>query len=258
MSSPLFSDKVFDSARSTSYEGSMTLKGTINKTILLFATLLIPAFWVWFKMSGVATMEPVARMAYAMNNGIMGYMIGGLIIGFISILVMMFKKSWSPFLAPVYAAAEGVVLGSISMFFELMYPGIVIQAVGITLLIFAIMLSAYRSGLLRATPMVTKVIVFATIGVGIFYGIMMLMNLFGATSLANFYAGNSGLSIGISAVVAGIAAFNLILDFAFVEQQVEQGAPQYMEWFAGVGLLATLIWLYLEILRLLSKLQSRD
>ncbi|MCX8483116.1 MAG: Bax inhibitor-1/YccA family protein, partial [Crocinitomicaceae bacterium] len=166
--------------------------------------------------------------------------------------------SWSPYLAPIYAAAEGVLLGSISMFFELMYPGIVIQAVGITLLIFAIMLSAYRSGLLRATPMVTKVIVFATIGVGVFYGIMMLMNLFGATSLASFYAGNSMLSIGISAVVAGIAAFNLILDFAFIEDQVEQGAPQYMEWFASVGLLATLIWLYLEILRLLSKLQSRD
>ena len=144
------------------------------------------------------------------------------------------------------------------MFFELMYPGIVIQAVGITLLIFAIMLMAYRSGLLRATPMFTKVLMFATMGVGAFYLIMMVMNLFGAHSLSNFYAGSSLLSIGISGLVAGIAAFKLILDFTFIEQQAEQGAPKYMEWFASVGLLATLIWLYLEILRLLSKLQSRD
>jgi uncharacterized YccA/Bax inhibitor family protein len=258
MSSPLFSGKVFDSARSTSYEGSMTVSGTINKSILLFATLLVPAFWVWNKMSGVADMAAEDRMSYAINNGVQGYMIGGLIIGFISILIMMFKKSWSPYLAPIYAAAEGVLLGSISMFFELMYPGIVIQAVGITLLIFAIMLMAYRSGLLRATPVFTKVLMFATMGVGAFYLIMMVMNLFGAHSLSNFYAGSSLLSIGISALVAGIAAFNLILDFTFIEQQAEQGAPKYMEWFASVGLLATLIWLYLEILRLLSKLQSRD
>ena len=92
MSSPLFSDKVFDSVRSTSYEGSMTLKGTINKSLLLFATLLVPAFWVWNKMSGVAEMAPLDRMSYAQNNGIMGYMIGGLIIGFISVLIMMFKR----------------------------------------------------------------------------------------------------------------------------------------------------------------------
>lgn len=258
MSSPLFSDKVFDSVRSSSYEGSMTVKGTINRTFLLFITLIVPAFWIWFKMLGDANAPAIDNYQYAIQHGIFGYMMAGLIIGLITMLVMMFKKSWSPVLAPVYAAAQGLVLGALSMFFELQYPGIVMQAVSITLLIFAIMLVAYRTGALRATPMFTKVLMFATFGVMAFYGIMMLMNLFGASSLMNFYAGNSGLSIGISVVVAAIAAFNLILDFTFIEQQANYGAPKYMEWFAGVGLLATLIWLYIEILRLLSKLQSRD
>ena len=132
------------------------------------------------------------------------------------------------------------------------------QAVMITLLIFGIMLLAYRTGVLRATPMFTKIIMFATVGVGLFYMIMMVMNLFGAHGLSNFYHGSSPLSIGISLLVAGIAAFNFIIDFAIIEDQSRMGAPKYMEWFAGVGLLATLIWLYIEILNLLAKMQSRD
>ena len=115
-----------------------------------------------------------------------------------------------------------------------MYDGIVMNAVGITLLIFAAMLLAYRSGLLRATPMFTKIIVFATMGVGVFYLITMVMGMFGVES---FYHGSSPMSIGISALIAGIAAFNLILDFDFIERQSAQGAPKYMEWFAGVALL---------------------
>jgi uncharacterized YccA/Bax inhibitor family protein len=250
MSSPLFSEKAFDATRSGSYEGAMTLKGTVDKSILLFLTLLVPAAWIWFKMGG----DP----EFAMNNGVKGYMIGGLIIAVISIIVMSFKKAWSPYLAPVYAAAEGVVLGALSMFFESMYPGIVFQAVGITLGIFALMLLAYKTGVLRATPLFTKVIYMATAGIAIFYLIMMVMNMFGASSLSNFYAGNSLMSIGISVVIAGVAAFNFILDFNFIEEQSKAGAPKYMEWYSGVALLATLIWLYIEILRLLSKLQSRD
>jgi uncharacterized YccA/Bax inhibitor family protein len=249
MSSPLFSEKAFSSVRSGTYEGAMTVRGTIDKTILLFFTLLVPAIWIWSKMGG--------NPEYAMNNGIQGYLIGGLIIGVISMLVMMFKKSWSPYLAPVYAAAEGVVLGALSMFFEYMYPGIVMQAVGITLGIFALMLAAYKFKILRATPMFTKILYFAIAGVGLFYLVMMVMNLFGAHGLSSFYAGSSPLSIGLSAVIAGIAAFSLIMDFTFIEEASNAGAPKYMEWYAGVGLLATLIWLYIEILRLLSKL-NRD
>lgn len=250
MSSPLFSEKAFSATRSGSYEGSMTLKGTVDKSIVLFLTLLAPAVWIWNKMGG----DP----EYAINNGVQTYMYGGLIIGLISILIMSFKKSWSPYLAPVYAAAEGVLLGALSMFFEAMFPGIVMQAVAITMGIFALMLVLYKTNVLRATPMFTKVIYIATAGVGIFYLLMMVLNLFGVHGLANFYAGSSPMSIGLSVLIAGIAAFNLIMDFTFIEEASNAGAPKYMEWYAGVGLLATLIWLYIEILRLLAKLQSRD
>ncbi|MDA0686986.1 MAG: Bax inhibitor-1/YccA family protein [Bacteroidetes bacterium] len=250
MSNPLFSEKAFSASR-TDYtdQGVMTLNGTINKSILLFATMLLPAAWLWFKLGGGSNLD------YAANNGLMTYAISGMVIGLISSLVMMFKKSLSPYLAPIYAAAEGLFLGAISMIFESAYEGIVMNAIGITLLVFAAMLLAYRSGLLRATPMFTKVIVFATMGVGVFYLITMIMGFFGVES---FYYGNSPVSIGISALIAGIAAFNLILDFSFIEQQSNAGAPKYMEWFSGVALLMTLVWLYLEILRLLAKLQSRD
>ena len=254
MSSPLFSEKAFDSARSATYEGEMTVSGTVNKTIALFIMMILPAAFLWMKF-GVQGGEGEAGLAYAFNNGLTGYMIGGMIVGFIASLVMMFKQSWASFLAPVYAAAEGLFLGAVSLVFNTMYDGIVMNAVGITLLIFAVMLLAYRSGLLRATPMFTKIIVFATVGVGVFYLITMVMGMFGVQS---FYYGSSPMSIGISALIAGIAAFNLILDFDFIERQSANGAPKYMEWFAGVALLMTLVWLYLEILRLLAKLQSRD
>jgi len=254
MSSPFLSDKAFDGARVASYDGEMTVSGTVNKTITLFLMMIIPAAFLWLKFD-VQGGEGAEGLSYAFNNGLSGYMWGGLIVGFIASLVMMFKQTWAPYLAPVYAAAEGLFLGAVSLVFNTMYDGIVMNAVGITLLIFAGMLLAYRSGLLRATPMFTKVIMFATMGVGLFYLITMIMGFFG---VENFYYGSSPLSIGISAVIAGIAAFNLIMDFDFIERQSAAGAPKYMEWFAGVALLMTLVWLYLEILRLLAKLQSRD
>ena len=254
MSSPFLSDKAFDGARVASYDGEMTVSGTVNKTITLFLMMIIPAAFLWLKFD-VQGGEGEEGLSYAFNNGLSGYMWGGLIVGFVASLVMMFKKSWAPYLAPVYAAAEGLFLGAVSLVFNTMYDGIVMNAVGITLLIFAAMLLAYRSGLLRATPMFTKVIMFATMGVGLFYLITMVMGMFGVES---FYYGSSPLSIGISALIAGIAAFNFIMDFDFIEKQSAAGAPKYMEWFAGVALLMTLVWLYLEILRLLSKLQSRN
>ena len=254
MSSPFLSDKAFDGARVASYDGEMTVSGTVNKTITLFLMMIIPAAILWLKFD-VQGGEGAEGLSYAFNNGLSGYMWGGLIVGFVASLVMMFKQAWAPYLAPVYAAAEGLFLGAVSLVFNTMYDGIVMNAIGITLLIFVGMLLAYRSGLLRATPMFTKVIMFATMGVGLFYLITMVMGMFGVES---FYYGSSPLSIGISALIAGISAFNLIMDFDFIEKQSAAGAPKYMEWFAGVALLMTLVWLYLEILRLLSKLQSRD
>lgn len=254
MSNPFFSDSAFSNAREASYSETMTISGTVNKTILLFALMVIPAGLLWLDM-GVQGGEGADGIGYAMNNGLSKYMWGGLITGLLASLIMMFKKSWAPVLAPVYAVGEGLFLGAISLVFNSFYDGIVMNAVGITMLVFTVMLLAYRSGLLRATPMFTKILIFATMGVGVFYLITMIMGMFGVQS---FYYGNSMMSIGVSALIAGIAAFNLIMDFAFIEQQSEMGAPKYMEWFSGVALLMTLVWLYLEILRLLAKLQSRD
>lgn len=249
MSNPILSEKTFEKARQAeagSYAGEvMTLKGTINKSILLFITLLVPAAWIWWKMGG----DPTAA------EGLKGWMIGSAILGFVISLVLMFKKSWAPVLAPLYAAVEGVFIGLISMVFNYFFDGIVMQAVGITLLVFAAMLVAYRTGLLRATPMFTKVIVMATLGVALFYLINMIVTWITGN---NWYAGSSTLSIIVSAVVAGIAAFNLILDFNMIEEGSKSGFPKYMEWFCAFGLMVTIVWLYLEILRLLAKLQSRD
>jgi uncharacterized YccA/Bax inhibitor family protein len=249
MSNPILSEKSFEDARQSAagtYSADvMTMKGTINKSILLFLTMLVPAAWIWWKMGG----NPENA------QGLMGYMIGSAILGFILSMVLVFKKSWAPFLAPAYAAVEGVFIGLISMVFNYLYDGIVMQAVGITLLIFTAMLLAYKTGLLRATPMFTKVIVMATMGVALFYLINMIVSWITGN---NWYAGNGTLSIIVSAVVAGIAAFNLILDFNMIEENSKAGAPKYMEWFCAFGLLVTIVWLYLEILRLMAKLSSRD
>jgi len=223
----------------------MTLKGTINKSILLFITLLVPAAWIWWKMGG----NPETA------GGLGGWIIGSAILGFVLSLIIVFKKSWAPVLAPLYAAVEGVFLGLVSMVFEYTYPGIVMEAVGVTLLVFAAMLVAYRTGLLRATPMFTKVIVMATLGVLLFYLINTVVTLI---THNNWYAGSSTLSIVVSAVVAGIAAFNLILDFNMIEEGSKSGFPKYMEWFCAFGLMVTIVWLYLEVLRLLAKLSRRD
>lgn len=247
MSNPILSEKTFDQneAGISAIHGEvMTMKGTINKTILLFLTMLAPAAWIWWKMGG----DPTQAV------GLQPYMFGSLAIGFIISLILVFKKEWAPVLAPVYAAAEGVFIGLVSMIYNFFYEGIVLQAVGITLLIFAAMLMAYKTGLLRATPMFVKIMVFATAGVAVFYLINMIVMAFGGTS---FYAGSSWLSIAVSVIIAGVAAFNLILDFNMIEEGAAYGAPKYMEWYCGFGLLVTLVWLYLEILRLLSKL-NRD
>ncbi len=249
MSSPLFSESTFENLRAESQTFSgetMTLKGAVNKSLLLFVTMLVPAVWIWWELEN---QDPW------ITNNMRTFLFGSLIVGFIIALVISFKKVWAPALAPVYAACEGVFLGIVSMFFNKMFPGIVLEASTITLLIFGAMLVAYRTGLIRATPMFMKVIVFATLGVGLFYLVTIVMGMFGVQS---FYSGNGTLSIIVSVVVAGIAAFNLILDFNLIDEQSKAGAPKYMEWYCAFGLLVTVVWLYIEILRLLSKLSSRN
>ena len=225
---------------------AMTLNGTVNKTAFLLVLTLVGAMYTWgmfFSSGGEANLMP--------------WVLGGAIGGFVVAMVTIFKKTWAPFTAPLYAALEGLFIGGISAIFEQRFPGIVMQAVGLTFGVMAALLIAYRSGVIKVTENFKLGIVAATGGIFLLYLVNIGMRLFGFEGMG-FIHDSSLLGIGFSVVVVIIAALNLVLDFDFIEQGVEQGAPKYMEWYAAFGLLVTLVWLYLEILRLLSKLQSRN
>jgi uncharacterized YccA/Bax inhibitor family protein len=181
---------------------------------------------------------------------------GGAIVGLVLGLITSFKQTWAPITAPLYALAEGVFIGALSAIFEMRYPGIVIQAVGLTFGVMAAMLMAYRSGLIRPTEKFKLGIVAATGGIMLLYLANMVMGFFGHSM--GFINGNSSIGILFSVVVVVIASLNLILDFDMIETGVQQRAPKYMEWYGAFALVVTLVWLYLEMLRLLSKLQSRN
>ena len=188
-------------------------------------------------------------MSYMIPVGIFG----GLIIAIITI----FKKEWSPITVPIYAILEGLALGSISFYFDEKYNGIVIQAIGLTLCILASLLIAYRSGIIKATENFKLGIFAATGGIFLIYLVSFIMSFFG-TSFSVLSPNNSSLmSIGISLFIVVIASLNLVIDFDFIEEGAEKGAPKYMEWYGAFGLLVTLIWLYLEILKLLAKTRNR-
>ena len=226
-------------------EQVMTINGTINRTGFLLILVLVGAMYSWSQFGGVASMPAMAPL-------VLGGAIGGLVLG----LVTAFKKTWAPVTAPLYALAEGVFIGALSAIFELRYPGIVMQAVGLTFGTMAALLLAYRSGLIRATEKFKLGIVAATGGIMLLYLANFSMGFFGHSM--GFINGSSGIGIAFSAVVVVIAALNLILDFDMIETGVQQGAPKYMEWYGAFALVVTLVWLYLEMLRLLSKLQSRN
>ena len=228
--------------------GTMTLNGTVNKTAFLLVLTLAGALFSWSQFS--------AAMAAGNPGAIMPYVWGGAIGGFIVALITVFKKTWSPVTAPLYAGLEGLFLGAISAMFELRYPGIVTQAVLATFGTLAALLMAYRSGLIKATENFKLGVVAATGGILVLYLVNIVMGFFGNS--IGFIHESGTIGILFSAFVVVIAALNLVLDFDFIEQGVERGAPKFMEWYAAFGLLVTLVWLYLEILRLLSKLQSRD
>ena len=229
--------------------GAMTLNGTVNKTGLLLVITLVGAMYSW---SQAAT-----SLASGDAGLLMPLALGGAIGGFIVALVTIFKKAWSPVTAPLYAGLEGLFLGAISAIFEMRYPGIVMQAVGLTFGTLAALLLAYRSGLIRATENFKLGVVAATGGIALLYLVNIGMRLFGFEGMGFIHEGGT-IGILFSVCVVIVAALNLVLDFDFIENGVEQRAPKYMEWYAAFSLLVTLVWLYLEILRLLSKLQSRD
>ena len=224
--------------------GVMTLNGTVTKTGILVLLAVITAAFAWQQVSGVAGTG---------STGI--YVWGGAIGGLVLALVTIFKKEWSPVTAPLYALVEGFFLGAISAVFEMRFPGIVFQAVLLTFGTLFALLFAYRSGFIKATENFKLGVVAATGGIALVYLATIVLGLFGIKIPMIHDSGIIG--IGFSLFVVVIAALNLVLDFDFIENGVEQGAPKYMEWYGAFGLMVTLVWLYIEFLRLLSKLQSR-
>ncbi len=245
-SNPVFKNELF---KTRTVDGQvMTVNGTINKTIILLILALVTAAWTWMRFSSATLVsENTAAGVAAGIAAVQPYMIGGLIAGLILALVAFFKPRTAPFTAPLYAIAEGFALGGISAIFEVRYPGIVIQAVGLTFATMAVMLFLYRSRLIRVTNKLRTGIMAATGGILLIYLADMVMGFFG---------GSIGLiSSGFSLLVVGIAAFNLLLDFDFIERASANGASQKMEWLGALALMVTLVWLYMELLRLLSKLR---
>ncbi len=238
-SNPVLNSALFKEATVTSpAEGTMTIGGTVNKTILLFLITLFTSVYTW-------KLALVGRGAGLIWVGV----IGGLVTG----LITTFKLDWAHITAPLYAAFEGLFLGAISAMFNAMYEGIVVKAVLLTFGVMMVMLLLYRLGVLKATPGFVKWLVIATGGIAAYYLLTIILGLFhiniGTETLG-------GWGIGIQLFIVGIASLNFILDFNMIEQGAAQGAPKKMEWYGAFGLMVTLIWLYLEILRLLAILAS--
>jgi len=234
---PTLGDKTFDGLATTG--DAMTLDGTVNRSFALVFILMAGA-WVSV-LAGP------------------GYMALGAIVGFVLALVTVFRKQWAPITAPLYAFAEGLFIGGISVVLEAAYPGIVLPAVSLTIGIFVAFLLIYRSHLIRVTDKLRIAVVAATGAVALVYLVSLVLNVVGlhVGFLNEAIAGSGALGIGVSVLVIGIAAFNLLLDFDLIERGVAARAPKYMEWYAAFALLVTLVWLYIEILRLLSRLLRR-
>lgn len=240
-SNPTLTEKAFDSV-GVDNANPMTLQGTVNKSAMLLALVLLPAYYTWHQfMSNPA--------------GAMPWIWGGLIGGLVFCLVTCFKKEWSAVTAPLYAVSEGLLLGAVSAMYEVQFHGIVLQAVLLTTGTLIGMLGLYTTRIIQPTKKFVMGVFAATAGIALTYLIAMVLSMFGIK--LGFLYGNSMFSIGISFVIVIVAALNLIIDFGVIEHGVQTRAPKYMEWYASFGLLVTLVWLYLEILRLLSKFASR-
>jgi uncharacterized YccA/Bax inhibitor family protein len=242
---PALSEKVFNRDVAWQQTDVMTEKGTLNKFGLMMILLLGSASLTW--------------KAAADGVEVLPWVMGSAILGLIIALVLAFKHQWASFLAPIYALVEGVFVGGISAYynyaFEQSAPGIVMQSVGLTFGVVIAMFALYRFGIIKATNKFKMVVITATAGIALFYALAMILRIFGVEM--PLIHESTTMGIVFSLVVVAIAALNLILDFDMIEQGAKRGAPKYMEWYGAFGLLVTIVWLYLEILRLLSKFASR-
>lgn len=228
-------------------ENAMTAKGTLNKFGFLFLMVLGTSFYSWKE--------------YAEGGNVMPLILTGAIGGLVVAIVISFKKEWAPYLAPLYALLEGLFVGAISAMFSGAFaekaPNIVMNAVGLTFGVAVSMYLLYSFKIIRATEKFKSVVISATVGIALFYVLVWVLRMFGYDNMPFLHEG-SVFGIIFSLFVVSIAALNLILDFDMIEKGVEAGAPKYMEWYGAFGLMVTIVWLYVEILRLLSKISGRD
>lgn len=247
---PTLTENIFDTTPLDRQQGIMTARGAMNKFGFLFLMVIAGAGFTWhlYYQGKGETMMPLMML------GVFG--------GLITAIVITFKRSWAPFLAPLYGLLEGLFLGAISAImneaFKAKYPGLVVQAVGLTLGVAVAMFLLYNSGIIKVTQRFRSVLFTATIGIGIFYLVTMVVRMFGVQMDFMMMGNGSLLGIGISLFVVVIAALNLIMDFDMIEQGAAMGAPKYMEWYCAFGLMVTIVWLYVEMLKLLSRFSRRN
>ncbi|MBX2932522.1 MAG: Bax inhibitor-1/YccA family protein [Chitinophagaceae bacterium] len=249
---PTLSEKIFQKSLNSKgeLEGVMTVRGAINKFGFLLLTVIAGAAYTW------------QLYASGQQKLMTTLMIVGVIGGLVAAIAIAFKPKWAPFLAPAYGILEGLFIGALSVVInEAMrdsYPNIVIQAVGLTFGVAIAMFLLYNFRVIKATEKFKSIIFSATLGIVIFYGISLLLRFFGVEMEFMNFGNGSLLGIGISLFVVAIAALNLIIDFDMIEKGAEQGAPKFMEWYGAFALLVTIVWLYIEILKLLSRFAKRN
>jgi len=250
-SNPTLSQKIFDKSHAIEAEmnGTMSVRGTMNKFGFLMLMVVGGAAYSWHLFDPMT----ISSFYTVMMVGVFG--------GFIVAIAMSFKPDWARFLAPVYGLLEGLALGGISAVvnqqFGKSYPGIVTQAVGLTFGVAFAMFLLYNFRVIKATERLKSIVSTAILGIVIFYFIYWILSFFGVSMSVMSWNDGSPLGIGISLFIIAIAALRLVIDFDMIEQGAAQGAPKYMEWYCAFGLLVTIVWLYIEILKLLSRLASR-
>ncbi len=254
MSNPVLSEKqwgdIAEREGGLSDANAMTINGTVMKTGILLVIMLATMAWLFdrFWNGGAPVMKEV-----------MPFMIGGAIGGLVLCLVMMFAKRMAMVMSIGYAVAEGLFIGGLTMIMEIRFPGLPLIAASFTVATLLGMLFLYRSGIIKASPAFVKGVIGATVGLFLGVGVLYLLSMFGiGTGVRGALYGNGKIGIGISILCVGLAALNLVLDFNIIEDGARERAPMYLEWVGAFGLLVTLVWLYIEILRLLAKLRSDD
>lgn len=236
MSNPVLNEKTLNKIQDFGATEKMTMEGTINKSGILILLTVAGAYIGW-------------------NTPSPFMLIGSFIATLVLVLLISFKPERAAYLSQPYALMEGMILGTISSMYSVLHPGIVSNALILTISCLALMLGLYRFKIIRVTEKLKSVIMGATLAICATYVISMIMGFFGS-SIPMIHE-SSPMGIGFSVLVVGVAAFNLLLDFDFIEQAYQRGAPKYMEWYGGFALLVTIVWLYLEIIRLLSKMNKK-